>query len=530
MKLNKYIISFVLLGIFFLGGINGVKAEVDAVSGAAPIAENAFYASTKCWYERSNGKQAVIERKYTANGIVNTVTRYKKDGSLDDTKDRTIAFTGFWYVYNNTTECPKSVDIKGGGLFSADQIYPFDYETEYVLYKQEATGENLLNKLPTCEYQSNVSQYKGEEFKLIHTPVFEDYKTHYSEIYVKILTFKVSVQKTILQDGDFVWIDETSTPLLGDKNQYTTTCPTYAHYNPPGSIHEYVLTSSFDKPKGWKEDYILERYVDFSSQEAAMDKIHDDFKKIDDDIYYDLSDCFDSLTINASTCDTVNLKSGCLTLDKLKSLDQKLVSAYNDAMAKIRAIKLDGDYTVKDIEEGNISSSIYKGISQKYATIIESIKKKFSLSSEMISCAYLKLENDTTLTEEEKEEITTARAESEEERSVIIKELSRIDGNFNVDPGEYDCSVILDDAMIEWIEAAFLFIQIGAAVVVAVMGMLDFSRAAVSNDADAMKKAWQKFIKRLLALLILLLLPFIIQFLLGLIEIPGLTNTDPLCK
>ena len=65
---------------------------------------------------------------------------------------------------------------------------------------------------------------------------------------------------------------------------------------------------------------------------------------------------------------------------------------------------------------------------------------------------------------------------------------------------------------------------------VVVLGMLDFSKATVSSEADAMKKAWNNFIKRSIAVAILIILPVIIEFLLGIFDVPGLTNKNPLCK
>ena len=45
-----------------------------------------------------------------------------------------------------------------------------------------------------------------------------------------------------------------------------------------------------------------------------------------------------------------------------------------------------------------------------------------------------------------------------------------------------------------------------------------------------MKKAWNNFIKRSIAVAILIILPVIIEFLLGIFDVPGLTNKNPLCK
>lgn len=49
-------------------------------------------------------------------------------------------------------------------------------------------------------------------------------------------------------------------------------------------------------------------------------------------------------------------------------------------------------------------------------------------------------------------------------------------------------------------------------VVVVVMGMMDFTKATASNDADEVKKAWKRFVNRLIIAMILLMLPVLLEF------------------
>lgn len=518
-------IKNIFLPLFFFLVLTGVSTvNVNAVA-------DTFYTGYKCVYKHDNNKQVIIERKYTGGGIINTVTQFDKNGNLDKTMDRTIASTTFYSPYNFTTECPKSVDIKGGGWFSDDQIYPFDYDTDFKLKSAEPTGENIYNKLPGCEYQTNVSELKGDERRLIQTPVFTNAKTHLNSVDVMILTFSVSTEKTVLKDGSFVWEKQSEIPSLSSANKYTKTCPEYAHYNPPGSIHEYALTDSMNKPKDWTDDYVMERYADFSSQEAEMDKIYSEFETANTAL--DVQSCFSGSIADNFTCSidcgNVTLKSECMDQAKIKAYSDKLIANPKDSLAKLEAIKLNENYTVKDL--ASLNSNIYTKIKAKYGEVLNAINATdLTKKSELIDCAYKKLSEQAGLSAAERQEIEDERASTESERTVFIKELTRLEANFNPDIADYDCSVLLDAEILDWISTAFLMIQIGATVFVILSGMLDFSKAAASAEADSMKKAGQKFIKRVMALMILLLLPFIIQFLLSLVEIPGLTNTDPLCR
>jgi len=59
--------------------------------------------------------------------------------------------------------------------------------------------------------------------------------------------------------------------------------------------------------------------------------------------------------------------------------------------------------------------------------------------------------------------------------------------------------------------------------------MIDFFRGIASGSADTMKKVWTNFSRRLIVVALLFLLPVILEFILGLVNIGGLDATNPLC-
>ena len=72
-------------------------------------------------------------------------------------------------------------------------------------------------------------------------------------------------------------------------------------------------------------------------------------------------------------------------------------------------------------------------------------------------------------------------------------------------------------------------IKIGGLILTLILGMTDFFKGVTSGEADAMKKVWKSFANRLIAVIILFLLPLIIEFLFGLINISGINSSNPLC-
>lgn len=72
----------------------------------------------------------------------------------------------------------------------------------------------------------------------------------------------------------------------------------------------------------------------------------------------------------------------------------------------------------------------------------------------------------------------------------------------------------------------WVMIIIIAPALVIVMGTLDFGLAVVSSNEDKMQKAWKKFPKRILALVILILVPTLISLLLSLATNEGARDTN----
>lgn len=88
-----------------------------------------------------------------------------------------------------------------------------------------------------------------------------------------------------------------------------------------------------------------------------------------------------------------------------------------------------------------------------------------------------------------------------------------------------DCSGYLGDFG-DILQTIVLGIQVAAIVVTIVLGILDFAKGATSDDGDLKKRATKNFAKRLIALLVILLLPALIKFI---VLTFGFVSTNPLC-
>lgn len=78
------------------------------------------------------------------------------------------------------------------------------------------------------------------------------------------------------------------------------------------------------------------------------------------------------------------------------------------------------------------------------------------------------------------------------------------------------CEMLSDD-LLGLLADVYHLIRGAAIVLVVVLGVMDFIKATASNDADALKKAGNKFMKRIIVLAILIMLPTLIEFVMSLI-------------
>ena len=93
-----------------------------------------------------------------------------------------------------------------------------------------------------------------------------------------------------------------------------------------------------------------------------------------------------------------------------------------------------------------------------------------------------------------------------------------------------DCSDLLGQEIIDWIKGAYFFVVVGAIILVIILTMLDFSNVVMSQDEESKTKAFKNVKTRFIILAIIILLPPIINYLLGLIEIPGINHANPFCE
>lgn len=95
-----------------------------------------------------------------------------------------------------------------------------------------------------------------------------------------------------------------------------------------------------------------------------------------------------------------------------------------------------------------------------------------------------------------------------------------------------DGCAMFDAETWDFIWRIYNMIVIVGVILTVVLGLLDFTGAVTSQEDGALKKAGGKFMKRVISIAIIFLLPVLITFILNIVPdgaIPGIEGDDPLC-
>ena len=154
----KMLMKICLLGtlILYFCGINMITVETKIVKNSDGSNGYHFYTKIECHYNGSNGKRVIISRDYTGDIVVNTVQKFKGDGSFDgNAKARNLTSLMTTVDYNKTTECPVGVKIDDGFL-GTGKINAYDkfnntgaeYELDLENSKISNDAKDIYGKLP----------------------------------------------------------------------------------------------------------------------------------------------------------------------------------------------------------------------------------------------------------------------------------------------------------------------------------------------------------------------------------------------
>ncbi len=102
--------------------------------------------------------------------------------------------------------------------------------------------------------------------------------------------------------------------------------------------------------------------------------------------------------------------------------------------------------------------------------------------------------------------------------------------SFALIAAEVDCNDTIlgctdDEDSVAWLLQKLLnYLKILGPTIAIVLGSLDFTKAIVASDEDQMKKTQSKFVKRIIAAVLLFFIPLLVEILLSIFGIVGTTG------
>ena len=92
---------------------------------------------------------------------------------------------------------------------------------------------------------------------------------------------------------------------------------------------------------------------------------------------------------------------------------------------------------------------------------------------------------------------------------------------------QFSCGTLGDLA--DLVKTGYFIIEMVALVILVVFTVLDYAKVILSGEQDEMKKTNKRLATRLIIMVVLLLLPALINFVLGVFNIEGFNSENPLC-
>lgn len=96
------------------------------------------------------------------------------------------------------------------------------------------------------------------------------------------------------------------------------------------------------------------------------------------------------------------------------------------------------------------------------------------------------------------------------------------------EPGGVVCGS-LGQKIVKWMYKIIRMVRYVVPILIIILSILDYIKAIGSDSEDEMKKATGKFFKRLIVAAIIFIIPFILEFILGIFHLPGLNSNNPFC-
>lgn len=241
------------------------------------------------------------------------------------------------------------------------------------------------------------------------------------------------------------------------------------------------------------------------------------FKKIED---------VDKYIEKLNQIDLTNAENKSSIQEEIENVYAEYTDSYNEAINAIKEIQ-----KKYDCDLGTQIASDFEAIQKLYSTVYKpKIKKHSDQLIETVRAEKEAAGEDTSYLDKIREDTGEYFDILQDRLSEAIekaKELNEV--GFDPIVGT-SCGTILGSELIEHIQEVFDIIKIVAPILLIFFGSMDYGKAVVANDKEALAKATSNFIKRAIAAVAIFLLPYFIKIIFSLPGVKDVINVnDPTC-
>ncbi len=328
-------------------------------------------------------------------------------------------------------------------------------------------------------------------------------------IYYNTLNKKYYVYSQYMLSNSNSVNDRRPVQYMGNNNVYiqsnqidedSVVCPTYGYYNHKSSTSDkfcFANDTSYCSSRGTD--------TDFSGENNKIYDINTKLKSYLSGYSYDFN-------ISSDPSELANYK--------FSDFENAITNEINTYILNGFDVEIN-EWTQTTEKLDQVYDFIKNTSAYKEKVLSETTKVKNELDSKINSAL-----EDPNTTEEEKNNMEQSQQQFGDDLEKYESEANKVEGIEVEIPDDDTCTSYLGDYKISgtpawYLHQLFNIIKYGAIVLCLVLTIIEYVKAATSQDDSAIKKASQKTLKRVIITIILFLAPTLIEFILELLGITG---------
>lgn len=384
-----------------------------------------------------------------------------------------VEYNGKWY---------KMLDIKINGY----NDYEMSYQTAYYQY----FIEHGIKKCNGSCSDKSIGGYKIQYYTEFSEEIDPDDLTTGSDFLdnIPLISSLAREIKVALEGGELSTLVTYTINLYATANAYSV----IGEYDIcPNIVYVYYATEANSYASQWFGDADHDNVISYFIFKDDITKVENDIKKI---VGYSL-DVDDDSTLYLLDCDGNTCEKAAKSTEYIEYSE---CATYNDYMYVLNHLKNENG---GNCDDNDAFTEVYRelvSLCDNYSSSTTYTEENGETAKKCMT-ACTKLKDDVAELCDYENTSTTKQCSSFGERTLA------------------------------WIFKIINMVRYLVPVILIILGVLDFIKTIAADDDGEIKKAGARFVKRLIAAALVFIVPLILQFILGMFNLPGLDPNNPFC-